>query len=112
MRAIMSRHIGLPRVRLRPPVGNAGAADERDAAVDDQQLAVGAVVRAARGGTSEAAGTARRGSPPPAAASRDLRGTRRELPIASITTVTRTPARARSAQRLDERRRSRPVLKM
>ncbi len=30
--------------RLRPPVGDPGAADKRDGAVDDEQLAVGAVV--------------------------------------------------------------------
>jgi hypothetical protein len=34
--------------RLQPPVGDAGAADERNPAVDHEQLAVGAVVQAAQ----------------------------------------------------------------
>jgi hypothetical protein len=46
MRAIVSRHVGVPAMRLEPPVGDPGAAGERDAPVDDQQLAVRAVVEA------------------------------------------------------------------
>jgi hypothetical protein len=53
MRAIMSRQAVWPPVvpppgarRLPPPVRDAGAAGERHAAVDDEQLAVGAVVQA------------------------------------------------------------------
>ena len=49
-RPLDARHRVAPRrlavVRLQPPVGDAGAAGERDAAVDDQQLAVGPVVQA------------------------------------------------------------------
>ena len=65
MRAIMSRHIGLPSSGLRPPVGDAGAADERDVAVDDEQLAVGAVVQPAQAVPREPLVDARRGSRPP-----------------------------------------------
>ena len=52
MRAIVSRHIGLPCHRLRPPVGDASAAGERHAAVDDEQFAVRAVVQPRRGDTT------------------------------------------------------------
>src|SRR6185295_13286521 len=50
-RSLDARHHVAPHrlaVRgLRPPVGHAGTADERHPAVDDEKLAVGAVVQAA-----------------------------------------------------------------
>ena len=43
-RSMVSRQTGWLRDALEPLVGDAGAADEADAAVDDEELAVGAVV--------------------------------------------------------------------
>ena len=80
MRAIMSRQIGFPPERLHPPVGDAGAADERDVAVDDEQLAVGAVVQPCEAVPASAADTARRGSRTDAAGRR-CTGSSPRLPI-------------------------------
>ena len=55
---------GIPRVAA-PVVGDAGAAGERDPAVDDQRLAVGAVVVAAEAAPAESGCTRPAGSVPP-----------------------------------------------
>ena len=87
--------LGILRV-AGPLVGDADAAGEADAAVDDQQLAVRAVVQAAEVRTSAAGGTC--GSRRPAAF---ISSSRRLsifcVPTQSSSTCTLTPARARSA---------------
>jgi hypothetical protein len=80
-------------VRPPPPVGHAGAADERDAAVDDEQFAVRAIVEAARLYQRIPRYASTR-HPAAVSACRKRRNTPND-PIASITKLTRTPARAR-----------------
>ena len=106
----MSRHIGLPSVGLSPPVRDAGAADERDAAVDDEQLAVRPVVQACEPvpanplvALDAAARLAQRSAP--------LRNAPK-LPIASMHDRDAHAGPCRARERVDERLPISPCLKM
>ena len=102
MRICMSRHSSGPAGVAAPVVGDAGAAGEGDAAVDDQRLAMRAVVEAAE--LYQRIGLYQATWQPPLSSVVRISVADVDEPIASSRIFTVTPARACSASARGELR--------